>query len=58
MGEVWLDDREEEAWRAFHAMRIQLLGHLARRLSAQSGLSEAEYEVLVALSEAPDRRMR
>jgi len=56
--EVWLDDREETAWRAFHAMRTQLLGHLARRLAAQSGMSEADYEVLVALSESPDSRMR
>jgi DNA-binding MarR family transcriptional regulator len=56
--DIWLDERQERAWRAFHAMRIQLLGHLARRLAAQSGLSEAEYEVLVTLSEAPDHQMR
>ena len=54
----WLDEREDKAWRAFHAMRTQLLGHLQRRLAAQSGLSEADYEVLVALSEAPDYRLR
>ena len=53
-----MDERQERAWRAFHAMRIQLLGHLARRLAAQSGLSEAEYEVLVTVSEAPDHQMR
>jgi len=58
MEDIWLDERQEEAWRAFHAMRIQLLGHLSRRLAAQSGLSEAEYEVLVTLSEASDHRMR
>jgi DNA-binding MarR family transcriptional regulator len=58
MEDIWLDDRQERAWRAFHAVRIQLLGHLARRLAAQSGLSEAEYEVLVTLSEAPDHQMR
>jgi len=54
----WLDEREEAAWRAFHSMRIQLLGHLARRLNAEAGMSEAEYEVLVVLSEAPDQRLR
>ena len=58
MGEIWLDERQETAWRAFHTMRIQLLGHLSRRLAAESGMSEAEYEVLVTLSEAPDHRMR
>jgi DNA-binding MarR family transcriptional regulator len=58
MEDIWLDERQEHAWRAFHAMRIHLLGHLARRLAAQSGLSEPEYEVLVALSEAPDHQMR
>ena len=58
MGDIWLDQRQEGAWRAFHAMRTQLLGHLTRRLAAQSGMSEAEYEVLVKLSESPDRRMR
>jgi DNA-binding MarR family transcriptional regulator len=56
--ETWLDERQNEAWRAFHAMRTQLLGHLQRRLAAQSGLSEADYEVLVALSEAPDHQLR
>ncbi len=56
--DIWLDERQEEAWRAFHAMRIQLLGHLSRRLASQAGMSEAEYEVLVTLSEAPDHRMR
>ena len=58
MEDIWLDERQEHAWRAFHAMRIHLLGHLARRLAAQSGLSEPEYEVLVKLSESPGHRMR
>jgi DNA-binding MarR family transcriptional regulator len=58
MADTWLDERQEEAWRAFHTMRIQLLGHLSRRLAAQSGISEAEYQVLVTLSESPDHRMR
>lgn len=58
MADIWLDERQEEAWRALHAMRTQLLGHLSRRLAAQSGMSEAEYEVLVALSESPEGRMR
>jgi DNA-binding MarR family transcriptional regulator len=39
-------------------MRLQLLGYLSRQLAAESDLSEAEYLVLVTLSEAPDRSLR
>ena len=39
-------------------MRAELTAHLAKELSRESGLSEADYAILVALSEAPDRRMR
>jgi DNA-binding MarR family transcriptional regulator len=39
-------------------MRFKLLSHLARELQSQTGLSEADYDVLVALSEAPGRRFR
>ena len=39
-------------------MRIQLLGHLARELARDSGLTESDYAVLLALAEAPGRRMR
>ena len=53
-----LTGREERAWRGFHRMRIQLLGHLARELARDSGLTESDYAVLLALAEAPDRRMR
>ena len=39
-------------------MRAELTAHLARELARESGLSEAEYGVLVEVSEAPGRRMR
>lgn len=39
-------------------MRFKLLSHLARELQRQTGLSEADYDVLVALSEAPEDRYR
>ncbi len=58
MEDVWMTQPQERAWRAFHSMRIQLLGHLSRRLAAESGLSEAEYQVLVVLSETPGQRLR
>jgi DNA-binding MarR family transcriptional regulator len=54
----WLDDREMAAWRGFFTMRFKLLSHLARELHRQTGLSEADYDVLVALSEAPGDRLR
>src|SRR5947199_9866319 len=57
-GTRWLDDREQAAWRGFLAMRSRLLSHLGRELQRQSGLSDADYAVLVELSEAPRRRLR
>jgi DNA-binding MarR family transcriptional regulator len=54
----WLDDPEMAAWRGFMTMRFKLMSHLARELQRQTGLSEADYDVLVALSEAPEQRYR
>jgi DNA-binding MarR family transcriptional regulator len=54
----WLDEREDRAWRGFHRMRTELIGHLARQLARECGLTEAEYLILVAVSEAPGRRIR
>jgi len=53
-----LDAQESRAWRGFHQMRAELGAYLAQQLGRQSGLTEADYAVLVALSEAPCRRMR
>jgi len=55
---AWLDDREQAAWRGFLAMRSRLMSHLGHELQRQSGLSEADYSVLVELSEAPEHRLR
>jgi DNA-binding MarR family transcriptional regulator len=54
----WLDDGEQRAWRGYLRMHRQLTARLNRQLQADSGLSLADYEVLVHLSEAPDRRLR
>jgi len=54
----WLDGREERAWRGFVSLQQQVRRRIARELQRSSGLSEADYEVLVHLSEAPDGRMR
>lgn len=58
MTTAWLDEREQRAWRGFQTLHSQLLGALSRRLLADSGLSDSDYAVLVALSEAPDERLR
>ena len=54
----WLSEEEEKAWRGFVALRIGLVGHLARQLAQDSGITEAEFEVLVVVSEAPGQRVR
>jgi DNA-binding MarR family transcriptional regulator len=54
----WLTKREMAAWGGFMTMRFKLLSHLGRELQRQTGLSEADYDVLVALSEAPGDRFR
>jgi DNA-binding MarR family transcriptional regulator len=53
----WLDAEQQQVWRAY------LLGsaRLAERLDAdlrEFGLDLGEYEILVTLSEAPERRVR
>ena len=54
----WLDEREERAWRALMVMQDGLTEFLERQLRSRSGLSNADYQVLAHLSEAPDGRLR
>jgi DNA-binding MarR family transcriptional regulator len=54
----WLDAHEQAAWRGFLAMQSKLLSHLGRELQRHSGLSDADFAVLVELSEAPQQRLR
>ena len=53
----WLDPREDSAWRSFVHAHHQLLLRLRRHLLQDSGLSEADYEILAVLSEHPTERM-
>jgi DNA-binding MarR family transcriptional regulator len=55
---AWLDDREQQAWRALQFMHMRLNARLARDLAAETGLSYPDYVVLVALTDRPDGRMR
>ena len=54
----WLNRREARAWRQFIDMQAEVRGRLGSRLQRTTGLSEADYEVLVNLSEAPDGVLR
>lgn len=54
----WLDEREQQAWRALQLMQMQLEARLARQLTDDAGLSYADYVVLVALTGSPDGRLR
>ncbi|GAA3464662.1 MarR family winged helix-turn-helix transcriptional regulator [Saccharothrix longispora] len=54
----WLSAEEQQVWRAFMTAVTKFTGHLDRQLQRDSGMPMAYYEILVALSEAPDRAMR
>ena len=54
----WLDSGQQVSWRAFVSGATRLFDQLDRDLRLRVGISLAEYEVLVRLSEAPDRQLR
>ena len=54
----WLTREQQQHWRAYIAATTLLGERLSRELQAAHGISMADYEILVRLSEAPDRRLR
>lgn len=54
----WLNQREASAWRGYRRMRALLDLQLARDLTRETGLSEADYDVLSTLSETDRHRLR
>ncbi|HEY2695603.1 MAG TPA: MarR family transcriptional regulator [Pseudonocardiaceae bacterium] len=54
----WLSDQEQGVWRRYLAATGAVNDELERQLQRDSGLPHAYYEVLVSLSEAPDRTLR
>ena len=54
----WLDAGQQAAWRAYLDGARLLFAALDRQLEADAGLSLTDYELLVRLSEAPERRLR
>jgi DNA-binding MarR family transcriptional regulator len=57
-GVRWLNEPEMRAWRALIGTTTGLLATLDNELQANHGLSLGDYEVLVHLSESPDRSLR
>jgi DNA-binding MarR family transcriptional regulator len=54
----WLDADQQAAWRAWLDVNTRLTARLNRELQASSGLSLADYDVLVALTDVADRSVR
>lgn len=54
----WLDDEEQQAWRAWIQANRLVMDQLERDLQTSSSLPVTYFEVLVNLSEAPGRSMR
>lgn len=54
----WLDEDQQRSWRAYRDGTARLMAALGHALEEETGLSLGEYEVLVRLSEAPERTLR
>src|ERR1035441_6101939 len=54
----WLTEDEQRAWRGLLRMTSQLNARMNRQLQDDYGISLADYDVLVVLSEAPAGRRR
>lgn len=54
----WLTTDQQRHWRAVITGMARLTEALGRQLERDAGLSLSEYEILVRLSESPDRTMR
>lgn len=57
MAQKGMTELDSRAWRAFHKIGQQLLPHLGRQITAHSGLTAAEYSVLLAISEFDEPTM-
>jgi len=54
----WLDEDQQQAWRAWIAANTLVVDALTRDLQVTHGLTMPDYEILVRLSETHDRRLR
>jgi DNA-binding MarR family transcriptional regulator len=54
----WLDEREQHVWQGYLHVNQDLTAVLEQQLARESGVSGADYRVLVPLSEAPGGLLR
>jgi DNA-binding MarR family transcriptional regulator len=54
----WLNEEEQQTWRAFLGATRLVFEQLDRELQRDSAIPHGYYEILVRLSEAPDRSLR
>jgi DNA-binding MarR family transcriptional regulator len=54
----WLTDEEQRIWRSYMHATTLLEDHLDRQLQRDAGMPHIYYGLLVALAEAPGRRLR
>jgi DNA-binding MarR family transcriptional regulator len=54
---TWLSDEEQATWRAYLEMQLRISSAIERNL-AESGLSQADYALMVPLSEAENGELR
>lgn len=54
----WLDAAEQETWRAFLSATKLVFDEIDRDTLRDTGIPHTYYEILVRLSEAPDRALR
>jgi len=53
-----LTDRQQEIWNRYQRMRARLGERLNRELARETGLSEADFEILAHLTEVPGETTR
>lgn len=58
MSTYGISDAQAAAWASYQRMRVLLAGRLNRELAQKTGLSEADFEILVALTESADESVR
>lgn len=58
MTKRWLTSRQQRSWRAYLLGTTLLMERIDRDLREKHGVSAPEYEILVRLTEAPDRELR
>jgi DNA-binding MarR family transcriptional regulator len=54
----WLSEDEQRAWRNYIEATTMLLDALDRQLQQDAGMPHGYFEILVRLSEAPERTLR